>query len=210
MAPRKNHAALLTLWLSGKYQSLPQMVKGLKGTENEVSLKLLRSMSVKNKWMLKRAQNAPKLEAMISAKVMARDSTRIAKLTSELIGLEELLLLKIKQPLMGKKSKLTKEEAIKSVRALIDIHRVIDPRMQRRPEDEAPTGESPAAQALAGAQANVTVNIHGQPSLAPGDIKKADDEDLEQAIRDGKAIIYDERPAKPKALKPARKKGNKT
>lgn len=214
MGARKNHAKLLQIWLSGKYQSLPQMAKGLAGTEDAVSLTQLKSISAAKGFIRKRAENMPKLEAMIQAKSLAKDSTRIARIRSGLIELEELLLEKIKAPLKNKKAKFSIDEALKGIRSLAEMHaRVVDPRMGRQQEHEAPTGESPLAGTMAGASANVTVNIHGAgAALAEDDLTnplKVTDADLEDAVRAGKAIIYDERPAKPKALKPAAKKGNK-
>lgn len=211
MGARKNHAKLLQIWLSGRYQSMPQMVAGLKGTEDEVSLRQLKAMSAKKGWVRKRAENAPKLEAMITAKSLARDSTRIARIHSGLIELEELLLEKIKAPLKSKKAKFSIDEALKGIRSLAEMHaRVVGPRMPRPLDHEAPTGEGPGA--LAGAAASVTVNIHNQGQSGHEDLsdQRVTDADLEDAIRAGKAIVIDEKPATAKALKPARKKGNKT
>ncbi len=211
MAPRKNKAKLLGIWLSGKYQSLSQMAKGLENTEDRVTLSQLKKLSAKHKWNQKRTTLEPRREAMITAKVLAKDTTRIANIRSGLIEIEELLLAKIKQPLMGKKTKFSVDEALKGIRSLAEMHaRVVAPRMGRE-EHEAPTGEGPGA--LAGAQASVVVNIHGnsQP-LADEDLTnplKVTDEDLADAIRAGKGIILDERPDPAKTLKPARKKGNK-
>lgn len=214
----KDHAKLKRLWLSGKFTSLRHMAEELAKTDTPVSLTNLKHLSARKNWTRDRAKVAPKIEERAVAKMVERESTRLSRIDSKIVELQEILLDQTLKPLKNKKLKMTVEEALKGVRSIAELQaRIIGPKTGRLQHGDAPTGESPAAAALA--QVSVTVNT-GQPAVAaaPGDedFGVLSDEDLADAVNAGKGIIIDERPtarakiAAPAKVKPKPKKAPKT
>lgn len=201
---RKNVAKLKRLWLTGRFTTLGELQAHVAGTANAISLGQLKAISAKHNFFRDLAAVRPQIEARGTATMIKDQGARLGRIQSQVVDLVELLVAQAVKPLKDKKTKFTLDDTLKASRTIAELMtRVIAPRLASldRPNDAAPTGESPAAAALA--QANVTINM-GAPAQAPaddGNEKDLTDEELVEAIRAGQAIVYDERPAKPASAK---------
>lgn len=190
MGKRKDKAALKRLWISGKYGTLEAMAKGLKG---QVSLGTLRRLSAENGWVLDKTKARTAMEQKAVVKFVEKESTRLARIRSGFVDLQELLLAKVTATLMAKGNKLDAHQALKAVNGLVQMNARIFP---AQADEDDPPPRQPVQVAV---QVN---NIQGQEPV-DAEVERLEDEDLEAAIRAGQAILEAERSGpKPKKRNP--------
>ena len=194
-AKRKDKAALKRLWLSGKYLTLEAMAKALNAQGDKISLTTLKRLSAKNAWILDATKLAPAIERKATAKFVEKESTRLARIRTSFVDLQELLLEKTMVALKAKGNKLDAHQALRAVQGLVQVNARIFP--AQPDEDDIPAPRQPVNVAV---QVN---NLQSAPDQGDEEVNALEDEELEAAIRAGQAILEAERAgAKPKKRHP--------